>query len=235
MSDRLPWVVMPLKPAAQANSRLAPVLSPAEREQLFEAMLLDVLSALQEVARIDGVLAVTSCPLARGHLRRSGARLLDDPEDCAGLNAAVSRAASVLEEQGVPGFLTVPGDVPGVSPHEIDRIAHSIKVFPGLTLVPAADGQGTNCLAMSPPELMPPSFGLRSVEAHTRAAAHLNIEVRMEPLPGFGFDVDRPQDLQQVHRYPRARETTAFLDSIVFDRRQPGRSQNAESHLAVHG
>ena len=43
------------------------------------------------------------------------------------------------------------------------------------------------------------------------------------------------QDLQQVHRYPRARETTAFLDSIVFDRRQPGRSQNAESHLAVHG
>ncbi|SVE53140.1 uncharacterized protein METZ01_LOCUS505994, partial [marine metagenome] len=50
---------MPLKRASQANSRLSSVLTPAEREQLFEAMLLDVLSALQDVGRIGGILAVT--------------------------------------------------------------------------------------------------------------------------------------------------------------------------------
>ena len=234
MSNRLPWVVIPLKPARQANSRLSSVLTPAEREQFFEAMLLDVLSALQDVGRIGGILAVTRCPLARRHLRRAGAHLLDD-SDCTGLNAAVSSAASALEAQGVPGFLTVPGDIPAVSPLEIERIAHSINEFSGLTLVPAADGQGTNCLAMSPPKLLPPLFGPGSVDAHTRAAASQNIEVRLVALPGFGFDVDTPEDLRQVHQYPRARQTASFLDSIGFVGRYPRLDRDVGSDLVAIG
>ena len=234
MSDRLPWVVMPLKPARQANSRLSSVLKPAERERLFEVMLLDVLSALQEVGRIGGMLAVTRCPLARRHLRRAGAHLLDDP-DHTSLNAAVSRAASALEAEGVPGYLTIPGDIPAVSPVEIDQVAQSIKGFAGLTLVPAADGQGTNCLAMSPPKLLPPLFGPGSVHAHTRAAAGQNIEVRLVALPGFGFDVDTPEDLRQVHQHPRARQTVSFLDSIGFAERCNRLGQDVGSDFAAIG
>ncbi|SVE34730.1 uncharacterized protein METZ01_LOCUS487584, partial [marine metagenome] len=180
------------------------------------------------------ILAVTRCPLACRHLRRAGAHLLDD-SDCTGLNAAVSSAASVLEAQGVPGFLTVPGDIPAVSPLEVERVAHSINKFSGLTLVPAADGQGTNCLAMSPPKLLPPLFGPGSVEAHTRAATGQNIEVRLVSLPGFGFDVDTPEDLRQVNQYPQARQTASFLDSIGFAEHYTRLDEGVGSDFAAIG
>ena len=184
-------------------------------------MLLDVLSALGDTNQLGGILAVTDCPVARRHLRRVGARLLDDPDE-AGLNAAVAQAAYVLEKQGVEGFLTIPGDTPAVTAVEIDRVASLINESRGLALVPAQDGRGTNCLAMSLPSMVPPLFGPDSVEAHIAAARRQNIKVQLLSLPGFGFDVDTPDDLLRVNEFSQASKTNMYLDGIRLDGRRIG-------------
>ena len=232
MSDRLPWAVVPLKSAQHANSRLSSVLTSTERQRLFEAMLLDVLSALGDTNQLGGILAVTDCPVARRHLRRVGARLLDDPDE-AGLNAAVAQAVYVLEKQGVEGFLTIPGDTPAVTAVEIDRVASLINESRGLALVPARDGRGTNCLAMSLPSMVPPLFGPDSVEAHIAAARRQNIKVQLLSLPGFGFDVDTPDDLLRVNEFSQASKTNMYLDGIRLDGRHIGSEIGIPSEIAV--
>ena len=232
MSDRLPWAVVPLKSAQHANSRLSSVLTPTERQRLFEALLLDVLSALGDTNQLGGILAVTDCPVARRHLRRVGARLLDDPDE-AGLNAAVAQAAYVLDKQGVESFLTIPGDTPAVTAVEIDRVASLINESRGLALVPARDGRGTNCLAMSLPSIVPPLFGPDSVEAHIAAARRQNIKVQLLSLPGFGFDVDTPDDLLRVNEFSQARKTNMYLDGIRLDGRRIGSETGIPSEIAV--
>ena len=232
MSDRLPWAVVPLKSAQHANSRLSSVLTSTERQCLFEAMLLDVLSALGDTTQLGGILAVTDCPVARRHFRRVGARLLNDPDE-AGLNAAVSQAAYALEQQGVESFLTVPGDTPAVTAVEIDRVASSINESRGLVLVPARDGRGTNCLAMSLPLMVPPLFGPDSVEAHITAARRQNIKAQLLSLPGFGFDVDTPDDLLRVNEFSQASKTNMYLEGIRLDRRRIGLETGIRSEFAV--
>ncbi|MDK2752895.1 MAG: hypothetical protein KYX61_03430, partial [Gammaproteobacteria bacterium] len=64
MVNYFPWAILPLKPAAESNTRLGSVLSPHQRRQLYEVMLADVLSALTSVSSIGGVLAITSCSVA---------------------------------------------------------------------------------------------------------------------------------------------------------------------------
>ena len=223
---------MPLKSAQHANSRLSSVLTSTERQHLFEAILLDVLSALGDTNQLGGILAVTDCPVARRHLRRVGARLLDDPDE-AGLNAAVAQAAYVLEKQGVEGFLTIPGDTPAVTAVEIDRVASLINESRGLALVPARDGRGTNCLAMSLPSMVPPLFGPDSVEAHIAAARRQNIKVQLLSLPGFGFDVDTPDDLLRVNEFSQASKTNMYLDGIRLDGRRIGSETGIPSEIAV--
>ena len=232
MSDRLPGAGVPLKSAQHANSRLSSGLTSTERQHLFEAMLLDVLSALGDTNQLGGILAVTDCPVARRHLRRVGARLLDDPDE-AGLNAAVAQAAYVLEKQGVEGFLTIPGDTPAVTAVEIDRVASLINESRGLALVPARDGRGTNCLAMSLPSMVPPLFGPDSVEAHIAAARRQNIKVQLLSLPGFGFDVDTPDDLLRVNEFSQASKTNMYLDGIRLDGRRIGSETGIPSEIAV--
>jgi 2-phospho-L-lactate guanylyltransferase len=195
-------------------------------------MLLDVLSALGDTNQLGGILAVTDCPVARRHLRRVGARLLDDPDE-AGLNAAVAQAAYVLEKQGVEGFLTIPGDTPAVTAVEIDRVASLINESRGLALVPARDGRGTNCLAMSLPSMVPPLFGPDSVEAHIAAARRQNIKVQLLSLPGFGFDVDTPDDLLRVNEFSQASKTNMYLDGIRLDGRRIGSETGIPSEIAV--
>ena len=193
MSDGLPWAVIPLKAAQYANTRLRSVLTSSERHDLFGIMLSDVLHALKDATQLGGVLAVTRCPIARHHLSRSGAMLIEGPEEI-GLNAAVTHAACLLNQYGTDSFLTNPGDIPGVTGKEIDNVAGLLNKRTRLILVPARDGQGTNCLAMDTSLPIKPHFGPYSINAHVAEARHKNIQAKLLSLPGFGCDIDQRFD-----------------------------------------
>lgn len=192
------WAVVPVKPFAQAKQRLAGVLDVPGRAELAACMLRDVLAALRSAPALSGTLVVTADTAAAALAREAGALVLPEPEP-AGLNEAVRAAAAWVQARGGSAMLVVPGDAPGATALEIERLvrgSHSTRARgAAVALVPAHDEGGTNALLLSPPACLAPAYGEGSFGRHLRAARAAGLEPRVLHLPGLALDLDTPADL----------------------------------------
>ena len=204
------WAVLPIKDMADAKQRLSPVLAPVERRALFRVMVGEVLAALAAVRDLDGILVVTRDPAAMALAQTFGARVVTEPENC-GQSSAVSLAAGTLVAEGVDGMLAVPGDIPLVTADELETALRAHKVAPAVTIVPAWDRRGSNCLICSPPDLIPFAFGNDSFQPHLAAACAAGVDPGVVPLPGIGLDIDNPDDLRRLLALPHRSATHAHL------------------------
>ncbi len=204
--------VLPVKDFGDAKQRLAGLLGAGERRRLAQAMAEDVLETLSQVQGVSAIIVVTRDAWARDLAARYGAQVLIEPSND-GQSAAVSRAAADLGSAGVASLLQVPGDVPGASADEIATVieGHGQGGGPAVTLVPAHDRRGTNCVLCSPPGALPFAFGHDSFEPHCRAARARGIAPRIVPLPGLGLDIDTPDDLRAFLAGPSAGRTLGYL------------------------
>src|ERR1700736_4373043 len=103
------WAVVPVKELDRAKERLAPVLPPEQRRALMLAMLEDVLTALAAAPGLSRLAGVTA---GAGH------------------SGAVAAAASLPAAEGCPGMLTLPGDIPLVTPAEITQVLAAHRPAP---------------------------------------------------------------------------------------------------------
>ncbi len=202
--------MLPIKGLANAKTRLAPVLQPAERRQLFLRMLEDVLAALTAARGLDGILAVTGDGAATDLAKRFGARVLLETAG-RGQSAAVAAAADALHAAGAAAMLALPGDVPLVTAAEIETLLAAHGKAPAVTIVPAADRRGSNGLLCSPPTAISFHFGDDSFVAHQAAAQRHGIEPGIVTLAGLGLDIDRPEDIAELLSRPTATGTQAWL------------------------
>ena len=204
------WAVLPAKDLVDAKQRLAEALGPAERRLLFRTMYEDVLAALGGARRLAGIAVVTRDSEAAAVARAYGARVLAEPEN-RGQTAAIERAAADLAASGATGMVTIPGDAPLVTGAEIDAVVAAHGAGRAMTIVPAHDRRGSNCIAVTPPGLIPFSFGNDSFEPHLAAARARGIEPRILDLPGIALDVDTPDDLRQLIALGGDTRTHAYL------------------------
>ncbi len=212
------WAILPVKNLDAAKQRLVDVLSPAERRLLLRAMLEDVLATLSHVATLDGVAVVSRDPVAASLARSYGALLMMEAEN-RGQSAAVSMAAVRLAAEGVDGMITVPADVPLATPAEIGEVLAVHGPALALTIVPARDENGSNCVACSPTDCIPFRFGDGSFSAHLEEARCQGITPRVLHLPGLGLDVDTPADLGVLLDRPGDTRTHAYLAESGIARR----------------
>lgn len=186
-------LAVPVKDLVNAKQRLVPVLSPPERRELARAMLEDVLDAA--LAALPGsVVVVTTDPDVRAIVRAAGALCLTESAN-RGHTAAVAFAQREAVARGAACFLTLPGDVPCVTPEEITTLCASLAEAPGVVFVPSRSGQGTNAALLAPPDLIPLTFGEPSFQNHLKTARAAGVTPRVLELPGIGLDVDAPDDL----------------------------------------
>ena len=141
------WAVIPVKNLNEAKHRLESVLNPIQRRNLFAAMLEDVLATVMAVPEFEQVAVATICPTAAEIARRNGASVLSTVQD-EGQTKAVARTAATLEENGIKHMLMLPGDVPLVTVEEIQTVLEVHGNAPTMTIVPARDEQGSNCIAL---------------------------------------------------------------------------------------
>ncbi|NKB57573.1 MAG: 2-phospho-L-lactate guanylyltransferase [Alphaproteobacteria bacterium] len=188
------WAVLPAKNFNDAKQRLGGVLDAEERRGLFRTMYEDVLTSLCAVSALEGVLVVTRDETAAALARQHGAEVLIEAENL-GQTAAVEAATAWLAGQGAEGMLAVPGDVPLVPVEEIEAVLAAHETSRGMTIVPARDERGSNCIACSPPDLISFHFGNDSFQPHLQAAREAGVEPKVLRLPGIGLDIDRPDDL----------------------------------------
>ena len=73
--------------------------------------------------------------------------------------------------------------------------------------------RGSNCIAVTPPGLIPFSFGNDSFRPHLAAARARGVEPRILDLPGIGLDIDTPDDLRQLIARGGGTRTHAYLAS----------------------
>jgi 2-phospho-L-lactate guanylyltransferase len=209
---------VPVKDLAAAKQRLARVLSPAERAALAAAMLADVLGALAG-AGLDAVWVVTRDPDVERLAREGGAEVLRE-DDNRGHTAAVTAAQARAAEAGVGALLTVPGDVPCLTPAEARALADAVAgARAAVALAPSRSRLGTNGVALAPPHAMPLRFGEPSFERHLATARGLGLPHRVLALSGLGLDVDDPADLLAVLREGRHTRSGRLLAGWGLDAR----------------
>jgi len=214
------WAVVPVKELDRAKERLAPLLSTELRRALMLTMLEDVLAALAEAPGLEGLAIVTVDPAARQMAMRYGARIIEaGARD--GHSGAVAAAARLLAEEGQPGMLTLPGDIPLVTPGEIIRLLAAHRLAPAFTIAPSRDERGSNAIVCSPPEAVPLRFGEDSYFPHLRAAEACGIRPTVQRLPGIALDVDTPEDLAAFALVPSPTRARALLAANnLFDLRE---------------
>jgi 2-phospho-L-lactate guanylyltransferase len=207
------WAVVPVKEFEGAKRRLSSALSPDERRLLATTMLEDVLEAVSAVRELAGVLVVTVDLVATSLASRYGARIVMEGA-LEGHTGAVTAAVRLLVREGRAGMMTMPGDIPRLSPAEIAATLAAHRAAPAFTIVPAHDDLGSNAIICTPPDAVPLRFGEDSFDPHLDEARRCGIDPLIVRHPGIGMDIDNPVDLVTFLKMsPLVRtRTLAFLE-----------------------
>lgn len=218
------WAVIPVKELEGAKQRLSPLLTPEERQALARVMIAEVLDAVAAARGLAGILVVTLDPWATAEARRIGARVVTDGArdgHTGSVNAGIR--ALLAERRGA--MITMPGDIPAVTPGEIEALldAHTRRE-PGFTIAPAHDEKGSNAVLLSPPDAVPLRFGDDSYFPHLDAARRQGLEPRILPCPGIAMDIDHPVDLRLFLALPQSHgtRTRVFLEESGIAARLDG-------------
>ncbi len=200
--------VVPMKDPAEAKLRLAPVLSDEERRNFAEAMLQDTLAALASARHIADIVVVAQDPAWRSVAEAAGTGFLKETAS-AGYNAAAAFAANAFRD--ATALLILPGDLPLVTPAEIDQLTAPLAT-PGIRLAPDRANEGTNGILIAPPGLIATRFGPQSFNRHRQAAAEAGAACETVAVSGLAFDIDTPQDLVALCSIERLGETHTYLE-----------------------
>ena len=204
------WAAVPVKECGLAKERLSPMLRPQTRKALALAMLEDVLAAVTATPGIAGLLVVTVDPEAGRLAARYGARLVEaGARD--GHTGAVGAAARLLAAEGRAGMLTLPGDIPLVTPVELAQLLAAHTLAPSFTIAPSHDERGSNAIACSPPDGVPLRFGENSFYPHLQAAEACGIRPNVVRLRGIALDIDNPEDVVSFMRFDAPTRARAVL------------------------
>ena len=218
-------VAVPVKDLVNAKQRLVAFLSPSERGDLARAMLEDVLDALAG-AQLGPVLVVTRGPEVEALAARHGAATLREEVNL-GHTEAVAHAQRAALARGARRFLTIPGDVPCVTPGELRALVDTPTEAPGVVFVPSLSGFGTNAALLEPPDVMPLKFGEPSFDNHLVAARAAGLRPLVRRLPGIGLDVDGPDDLALLLERGPATRSARLLVSLDVPSRLARRGPEA--------
>jgi 2-phospho-L-lactate guanylyltransferase len=179
-------VLVPVKRLDQAKTRLAEVLSSAERAELAQELLAHVLATVTAAA--VGPVTVVSSEEA---LFLNGIDRFDD--EGLAWNDALAAAMGDIQEQVA---VVIAADLPRLTANDVCALVHATPRR-GLAIARARDG-GTNAVAMRPPGLLATQFGEPdSAALHERSTWAAGADAHVLDLPGLAFDVDTPADLAE--------------------------------------
>jgi 2-phospho-L-lactate guanylyltransferase len=173
---------VPLNYGRDCKTRLASILSPAQRTALVEAMARHVLNQLSTVPAIGQValLSPERPPFAGDSWIADGGR---------GLNVELADARTRYSG----GTLFIHADLPLLAAADVTTLLDAANEK-GVAIAPDLAGTGTNALAIADGRAFTPAFGPGSFAAH-RAILPGAAIVTTE---GLGFDVDEPESLHEI-------------------------------------
>jgi 2-phospho-L-lactate/phosphoenolpyruvate guanylyltransferase len=189
-------ILIPVKNLSNAKQRLASLLDQRLRTELAQAMLHDLVIAIDSWKQRPACALVTGDPFATELARKYNLEVIPDTAN-PGETGAIEMATRVCVERGVDFTLVIPGDIPLIQSRELEEVLANAPAE-GSVLVPAADGRGTNAAFRRPADLFPLKFGNDSFKPHLAAAQATGKPCQVVELPGVALDVDNPADLRKL-------------------------------------
>lgn len=222
------WALLPLKNFVDAKQRLSSVLDSEERSSLFQLMVEDVLDVLIDHPGIEQLVIVSDDAGADLLAERYGAvwwsekQLLKQSKvnsTATGrgrsmLSAVVDAAAARLACEGVETMLVVHGDLPMLDQTDVDQLLLLHANTNGQVVTIAHDEQkdGSNCMLVSPPDIIPFHYGQGSYSKHCEVSRQKLATVNSLYLEGAARDIDSPADLVRLcAEQQMERKTLTFL------------------------
>jgi 2-phospho-L-lactate guanylyltransferase len=203
-------VIIAVKRLGAAKTRLAPVLSAEDRENIVLAMLVDTIDAASAVPAVRAITVVTPDEVAADTARRLGARVVADPtpeHHPDPLNNAILTAAAAVGAT-TSNIVVLQGDLPALQP---DELAEAINAARGHQRSFVGDRHGTGTAALFAFGVAPdPLFGPDSARRHADSGA----AVLTEAWPGLRCDIDTPEDLTAAMRLGVGPATTRAVGTI---------------------
>lgn len=186
-------VLVPVKPAAVAKSRLLPV-GDELRTALVVAFAVDTIGAVLSSDAVSFVLAITDDHLLARGLSELGVRVIPDGtvDDLNG--SLVLAAAELHRTRPELRVAAVCADLPALRPDQLQR-ALLAAADDRLSFVADAEGAGTTACFAPTVEQFRPMFGPGSRRAHLDAGA---AEIDLVDIPSLRLDVDTPADLAKA-------------------------------------
>jgi len=207
--------LIPMKELAQAKMRLAGELDAAQRAELALAMLTDVLVACTASGCFDVIAVVSNDSAIFDHVRELGADPLAEPATISGLNDSLSFGQRYLARTlATDEIIVLPADIPLARAEDLRTVVAALAAgdAPRAVLVRSRDN-GTNALAMRPPEAVPMRFGRDSADAHRAAAEATGVEVVEIENPRLAYDIDAPEDLAELPALAVGAATRGWLEA----------------------
>ncbi|MGH2754956.1 MAG: 2-phospho-L-lactate guanylyltransferase, partial [Actinomycetota bacterium] len=171
--------ILPVKSPAAAKGRLAGDLHPAAHAAVVEALLLDALDLCLATSELRWWVVSDDDSVLIDAKERGLETLRDSGH---GLNAAVGEALDRAEREGATAAIIIPSDVPLARPEDIRDLLDTGATSDVVVVPSGADG-GTNGLFLQPADLLEPSFGPSSLQAHLDAAEEARVRCSVLPLP----------------------------------------------------
>lgn len=186
--------LVPVKAPSDGKSRLASVLSSAERRELNRALARQAIEACAQFFGAERTQVITASAAVERMAIEARVHVVQENLPPAGLNEALALGAEHAIGMGAQGLVVVPTDLALLSAEALEEAMAQMPDSPGCLVVPDRRGTGTNLLALSPARGDLFAFGAFSPLKHADMAAREGCEVRVFRSAALGLDLDLPED-----------------------------------------
>ncbi|CAN0500542.1 unnamed protein product [Laminaria digitata] len=190
-------IVIPVKGLASGKSRLAELLSPAERLALNRRLAERTLDVALECARtakaVVDIYIVSPDDSVADIIQSRPAIFLR--QSASGLNAGLAEAVDCLPARRT---IFLAADLPNLRAEDIDELL----CVQGIGIAPDQRQRGTNALSVPQPGALPFGFGADSMQRHIASARNSGLPLRLIQRPGLAFDLDTKDDLTRIEGWP---------------------------------
>ena len=191
------WAIIPVKPLRRGKSRLAKVISAAERADLNHYLLEHTIKVLRTIDEIENILVISRDKEALALARDLGARTVQE-YGSPGLNTALTRAVEIARNYETCGVLVLPADLPKLAADDLRTMLAFRDESPIVVIAPDRKKEGTNALLVCPPDLIEFNYGEGSYQKHMEEARKAGATLEICELPSLELDLDEPEDLAFV-------------------------------------
>ncbi|HKQ84556.1 MAG TPA: 5-amino-6-(D-ribitylamino)uracil--L-tyrosine 4-hydroxyphenyl transferase CofH [Steroidobacteraceae bacterium] len=185
------WALIPIKPRAQCKTRLASILTAAQREALARELLAHVLATVRATRGIDRIALISR---ERDDVADDVLLLEDRGSD---LNTSLESGVDQALAAGASTVLVLPADLPHLRSDDVDRLLAGARTA-GIAIAPDRHEHGTNALCFSAQARIRFQFGPGSFEQHRARARATGREALCVRSRGLGLDIDTAADWREL-------------------------------------